>query len=411
MAAAHLTRHFPEVDLLHIFDPAIPPIGVGEGTTPGFRIWLDEIAPVEFESLQRQCLATRKCGVQFENWGSVKPVFRHDFVPPAANGLHISASRVIPFLQGYVRAELVTGHVTEVVSSDSGAEVRMAGGSSASADLVVDARGFPPLLTDDHLRLSWVPTNSALVTRCPQPRESPWTRAVARPHGWIFVIPLTDSTAYGYIHGGEHASTGEIEADFHEFLASEQVESFAEPRAIRYPNFVCRRPFDGRVFRIGNAASFVEPLEASSLAVVRIQLELVEFWLRRYPLMALGRLEQHVVSTLNDRIRDLILELSLFIGWHYASGSIYDTPFWRSARARFRQGLLELVPKEIGTRLVEQLQHASRLPLERIRAIRSAADLDRLVAQFQEFPRPFGGISPIGFAQLREGLSDAVEAE
>ncbi len=32
MAAAHISRFFPEADLVHIFDSRISPIGVGEGT-------------------------------------------------------------------------------------------------------------------------------------------------------------------------------------------------------------------------------------------------------------------------------------------------------------------------------------------------------------------------------------------
>jgi hypothetical protein len=36
MAAAHLTHHFPDAQLVTVLDPGIPTIG-GEGTTPGFE--------------------------------------------------------------------------------------------------------------------------------------------------------------------------------------------------------------------------------------------------------------------------------------------------------------------------------------------------------------------------------------
>ena len=36
IAAAHLTRHLPQAELVHVFDSRIPTIGVGEGTTPRF---------------------------------------------------------------------------------------------------------------------------------------------------------------------------------------------------------------------------------------------------------------------------------------------------------------------------------------------------------------------------------------
>ena len=43
IAAAHVTRSLPEAELLHVFDSSIPTIGVGEGTTPRFPVWLEEV--------------------------------------------------------------------------------------------------------------------------------------------------------------------------------------------------------------------------------------------------------------------------------------------------------------------------------------------------------------------------------
>jgi tryptophan 7-halogenase len=43
IAAAHFTKAFPRAELLHVFDSRIPTIGVGEGTTPRFPAWFEEI--------------------------------------------------------------------------------------------------------------------------------------------------------------------------------------------------------------------------------------------------------------------------------------------------------------------------------------------------------------------------------
>jgi tryptophan halogenase len=85
MAAAHLSRHFPDFELLHVFDPASPPIGVGEGTTAGGRVWLEELAPGSFASCRRDCAATPKRGVQFENWGAGSDSDWYDFFSVAKN--------------------------------------------------------------------------------------------------------------------------------------------------------------------------------------------------------------------------------------------------------------------------------------------------------------------------------------
>lgn len=43
MAAAHITKQFPQFDLYHIYDSNIPTIGVGEGTQADFPHWLKNI--------------------------------------------------------------------------------------------------------------------------------------------------------------------------------------------------------------------------------------------------------------------------------------------------------------------------------------------------------------------------------
>ena len=43
MAAAQITKEFPDAELVHVFDSRIPIIGVGEGTTPNVHGWLHDI--------------------------------------------------------------------------------------------------------------------------------------------------------------------------------------------------------------------------------------------------------------------------------------------------------------------------------------------------------------------------------
>ena len=125
MAAAHLSRHFPEFDLFHVFDPTNPPMGVGEGTTPGFRVWLEEIAPGTFASLQTECYATKKRGVQFENWGTSTRPFCHDFVPQDNLGLHIAATRLPSFLGQFHQAAKVDATAADATSRSRRGRIRL----------------------------------------------------------------------------------------------------------------------------------------------------------------------------------------------------------------------------------------------------------------------------------------------
>ena len=53
VAAAHFTRHLPQAQLLHVFDSSIPTIGVGEGTTPRFPGWFEEVMSTAWAAMPR----------------------------------------------------------------------------------------------------------------------------------------------------------------------------------------------------------------------------------------------------------------------------------------------------------------------------------------------------------------------
>ncbi len=407
MAATHLSRHFPEIELIHIFDPKIGTIGVGEGTTPGFRSWLAQIAPVEFKTLKGECYATEKRGIRFENWGKTNELFYNDFFPRDRSGLHISAAHLVTFLSTYVNVDPTAGHVTRLEDLGDSVVVEVAGAPSLTVDLVIDARGFPRVLDPtQHLRLNWIPTNAALVTAGPPVDSTERTRAVARSHGWVFVIPLTQHTSYGYVCSEDCVEIQEVENDFSLFLKSESVARHDRPRCIRFPNFVCREPFQGRVCKIGNAASFIEPLEATSIAVVKAQLELLTPWLRLSRLGYKGPVDGKLVAHISGEMRELVLELSLFVAWHYGMGSTFETRFWELARSRFQQGLLETASDECRRKFDTHMKHASQVPVEKLDLIQTSNDLDHVIPEHVSFPKPFGGMSPIGFAQLSRGIGD-----
>ena len=122
---------------------------------------------------------------------------------------HLSADLMADLLREGTRARHIDAKVLGITRVEGGAQVEFEGRAPERYDLVFDARGFPKTLHPDrHIDISFIPTNTAVIRRCPATfddgRHGPvlqhtYTRAVARPHGWIFVIPLTVHTSYGYI--------------------------------------------------------------------------------------------------------------------------------------------------------------------------------------------------------------------
>ena len=343
MAAATVTRLHPDRDyeLHHIYDSRIPVIGVGEGSWPSLVQELRKLTDLPHETVQQRLNGTRKYGVAFEGWGRRNRDFIHYFTPQQVSyAYHLSADTMTDLLYERTCARHVDAKVLNITRVDGGAQVEFEGLAPERYDLVFDARGFPKELHPDrHIDISFIPTNTAVIRRCPaivqEERDGPvlkptYTRAVARPHGWIFVIPLTVHTSYGYIFNRDLSNLAEVESDFDAFLETDGVSEFEQRAVIPFPNFVHRQIYDGAVARIGNAAAFMEPLEATAIVSAQLQIGMVLH-------IRLNRPPEHIESdapVVNRFLINNMLRYGLFVGWHYSCGSRYDSGFWRYARDR-----------------------------------------------------------------------------
>ena len=343
LAAANVTRLHPDEDheLHHIYDSRIPVIGVGEGSWPSLVQDLHKLTRLPHETVQLHLNGTRKFGIAYEGWGHRKQDFKHYFTPQQVSyAYHLSADYLVELLHESTRAQHIDAQVLNITRVENGARVDFEGRASEHYDLVFDARGFPhpqELSPESHIDVSFIPTNMAIIRRCPATvraeRNGPvlrptYTRAVARPHGWVFVIPLTTHTSYGYIFNRDLSGQADVEADFDSLLATDGVVEFDQRAVIPFPNFVHRQIYDGAVARVGNAAGFFEPLEATAILFAQLQVGMVLHMRLNRPIERW----QGDAPVINRFLINYMLCSGLFVGWHYCCGSRYDSEFWRYAR-------------------------------------------------------------------------------
>lgn len=343
LAAASITKLHPNKDhtLHHIYDSKIPVIGVGEGGWPTLVTQLQELTGLPHPTIQKRLRGTRKYGIQYEGWGRLNQDFTHYFSPQQLRySYHLSADYVTEILQESTRAEHIDATVKTVTKAGNKAVIEFVDGASETYDLVFDARGFPKELDQEqHILIDYVPTNTAIIRRCPaivkeegdQPYITPtYTRAVARPHGWVFVIPLVAHTSYGYIFNRDISDPSDVEADFDELLESDGVKEF-EPRAvIPFPNFVHRQMYEGPIARVGNAGAFMEPLEATAIVSAQLQIGLILEMRINRPIKFLAT----DTPVVNKFLINTMMGYGLFVGWHYSCGSKYDSDFWHHAQEK-----------------------------------------------------------------------------
>ena len=341
LAAANITCFHPDSDyeLHHIYDSRIPVIGVGEGSWPSLVQELHKLTNLSHETIQRRIKGTRKYGIAYEGWGVCNREFTHYFMPrDESYAYHLAADLLGDMLHESTNARHIDAKVLNIAKVENGAQVEFEGLPPERYDLVFDARGFPKeLRPDEHIDIAFIPTNTAIIRRGPaiikEERDKPalqhaYTRAVARPHGWIFVIPLTVHTSYGYIFNRDISDLAEVESDFDEFLEIDGVTDYEQRAVIRFPNYVHRQVYDGAVARIGNAAAFMEPLEATAIVSTQLQIGMVVQTRLNRPIEYL----EGDAPMVNRFLINTILCYGLFVGWHYSCGSIYDSEFWRYAR-------------------------------------------------------------------------------
>ena len=312
LAALHYgyyTRNLKNVFIELIYDPDISPEKVGQASLlflPEFLWkalalnWYDN--PIE---------GTPKLGILYENWGSKNEKVMHPF-PLDRVALHYSPTKLQELIlkSGYFSVQ--EKHVDSYEEIDS--------------DFIFDCRGKPADNSDDYEELI-NPLNSVLLGEGKSKEaDINWTRAVATPDGWTFVIPnTTQTTSYGYLYNDEITSTEEATANFEKiFSLGKQGVHQAEISKLKFSNYLAKQPIiDNRIILGGNRLFFLEPLEANAVGASMN-------WTRKTFDWIINK------ATTPDRISQEILthihQIQNFVTWHYMYGSKYDTPFWEAAK-------------------------------------------------------------------------------
>jgi tryptophan 6-halogenase len=369
--------------------PAVPIIGVGEGSTPWLRGFFDSLGIEEAEWMPA-CHATYKCGITFDGW-STKPGFERYFHPFASmldnltmtqfvhnvearinganvyahpdrffiaarlaerrrapkardsfpfdiwHGYHFDATLLGQFLH---RKALERGvgyqscHVTHATLDESGAIacVHTREGGPIHADLFVDCTGFAGLLIDKALRTPFVSFASNLFNDAAVAIPSPIdevipceTVSTALNHGWAWKIPLTSRYGNGYVYSTQFCSPDAAEAELRQRLGL--LEADVEARHLKMKIGRVTRHWNRNCLAVGLAQGFIEPLEATALLFIQqTAATFVEFLER-------GDLGESAHDLFNARVNEHFEGTRDYIVTHYKTNTRQDTDYWRANAA------------------------------------------------------------------------------
>jgi tryptophan halogenase len=307
MTVAHYLR-WTDWEIDWIYDPLILPATVGEGTTLVLPRSLDANLRFDSEDLNR-IGSTVKTGIFKKNWGIGK-AFTHSF-PVGAVGIHFNAVAFQDYVFEKVSKNSRVKLIEENITPDN-----------IDADYVMVCSGTPKNFTDyetaDH-----IPVNACYVSQCPwEYARFTHTLTIARPHGWIFGIPLQHRCAIGYLYNESITPIEEVKKDVENILNEYNLVPNMQ-RHIQFKNYYRKKNFSNRIVYNGNSSFFLEPLEATSTtfadSIIRYAFDI---WNNNIS-----------VERAENQYSEIISSTESMIAMHYMSGSIFENEFWSYAKA------------------------------------------------------------------------------
>ena len=297
--ALYLEHYVSGLEVELIYNPEIPPERVGQATVldPPQMLW----AASEFNWYNNSIHATMKSGILYEGFGKVNDKVFHDF--PANN----MAMHYCPW---EMQKHVLNSGIFKVIEGDVDPK-------DVDADYVFDCRGKPDDFSNYDQLIN--PTNACILAKPNwDTSEAVWSRHVATPDGWTFIIPTHSNSpsndyCVGYCYNSSITSKEEAEKNMLEMFDVEITKH------VNYNNYVAKNILvDDRIILNGNRLFFIEPMESSS---TQVYIEVARYF------------STYGTQNLNHQSHNYIKQLQNFILWHYQFGSKYDTPFWNYAKS------------------------------------------------------------------------------
>ncbi len=310
LGALHFNKYIDKskFEVEWMFDDSIPAQSVGEGSTLLLPKSLYETSGFTHSQLA-ELGGTVKTGIKKTGWGSGAELF-HDFTYSGV-AYHFQASMLHQYSLNYLKDKVSINNsfASNIENIDS--------------DFVFDCSGVPKNLGKEFVKSECIPVNTARVWQCPWdvPRFT-HTLTLARPYGWVFGIPLSNRLSIGYIYNKDFATPEMIEDDIKEVFKEYNVEPGKDGNYIEFNSYYRKDNFHGNIGHSGNSSFFLEPLEATSTAMM-------ESCQRNMFDQVVGGLK---AQQSNDNYLDLIDETETLIMLHYYAGSQWDNDFWKYAK-------------------------------------------------------------------------------
>ncbi len=290
-----------------------------------------------------------------------KQIQTPDYAGVTTYGYHLDSAKFAKLLQRHATETLGVNHVIahmEAIESDKNGDITqliLDNEAPLSGDLFIDCTGMRSLLLGEHFNVPLVKqdhilfNDSALATQVMynDPENDPIASATvstAQTAGWIWDIGLPTRRGVGHTYSSKYIDDETAEKALRDYIAQSKGQSYADQLMVRKIQFTPgyrARFWQNNCVAVGMSAGFIEPLEASALAMVELSVKMIS--------EQLPRNRHHmtqVAQRFNERFTYRWERVIEFLKLHYILSERNDSDYWRDNRNR----------QSIPERLVELLE-------------------------------------------------------
>jgi len=259
---------------------------------------------------------------------------------------HLDAGKFGLFLQKHCTEKLGVRHVLDHVSSVNGSAdgfikslaTRQHG--ELEADLFIDCSGGASLLLGQYCQEPFISRQPVLFNDRALAVQVPYadgrraiasaTLSTAQRAGWVWDIGLPTRRGVGYVYSSAHSSDSQAEEDLRAYLEpsiGKKNAAAAELRQLKFNPGHRASFWQKNCVAVGMSAGFIEPLEASALALVELSAAMI-----RDSMPATNGLMDIAAKRFNERFQyrwDRVID---FLKLHYVLSQRRDSDYWSDHR-------------------------------------------------------------------------------
>jgi len=366
LVSAIILKRKLDIEIDIVYSKNIGIIGVGEGSTEHWKEFMD-VAGIDQYTLIKECDATFKSGIMFENWGDKtyfhnviepfsktsgqyhcvygKQVSENSFVNSKniwrseisdwfidkpneyhAYQFHFNTHKLNDFLIKLARdngIDLIEDEISDIVLDAEGNIKNLVGEKQQyHYDFYIDSTGFKRLLIGK-LGAKWQSYSEYLKMKSAitfqtgdEDNYNYWTLARAMDYGWLFKIPVWGRHGNGYIFDSDYITAEQAQQEVEQLLG----KKIEVGKQFNFDPGALDRAWIKNCCAIGLSGSFVEPLEATSIGTSIQQAFLLVHRLVNY--------NEQSIECYNKSFNDIMENIRDFIILHYVTNKT-NTQFWK----------------------------------------------------------------------------------